>query len=123
MRNIKVWAWIVLFMGMTVFFSKSIIYDGSFVAYGLFPRSWKFAFNYIGVYFGVSGIILYVGKLSIVPNRQMMTAIIVGYLSYWLQFYAFPIHASTGSLLTIMLWAVGAISFFILYGVCFISKR
>ena len=123
MRNIKVWAWIVLFMGMTVFFSKSIIYDGSFVAYGLFPRSWKFAFNYIGVYFGVSGIILYVGKLSIVPNRQMMTAIIVGYLSYWLQFYAFPIHASTGSLLTIMLWAVGAISFFYFIRCLFYIKK
>ena len=112
MKNMKTWAWITLFMGIIVFISKSIIYDENFIIHSLFPRSSKYIFNYIGVYLGVSGIILYIGKLSIVPNRQMIGAIIIGYLSYWLQFYIFPIYAPTGSLLTIILWPVGIISLF-----------
>ena len=110
MKQLKFWVWVAFFMGVTTFFGESLIYGVSPDLADVFPQSIELVFNYLGVYFGVSGLVLWIGGLSPVPARHMLSALVAGYISYWLQYWLFPVQASQGSLLAIILWAPGAVS-------------
>ena len=110
MKQIKFWLWIVLFMGMTTLLGESLLYSVSPGLADVFPQSIELVFNYLGVSFGVSGLILWIGRLSPVPARYMLSALAIGYASYWLQYWLFPVQASQGALLAIILWASGVLS-------------
>ena len=110
MKQIKFWLWVVLFMGMTTLLGESLLYSVSPGLADVFPQSIELVFNYLGVSFGVSGLILWIGRLSPVPARYMLSALAIGYASYWLQYWLFPVQASQGALLAIILWASGVLS-------------
>ena len=110
MKQIRFWLWVVLFMGMTTLLGESLLYSVSPSLADVFPQSIEFALNYLGVSFGVSGLILWIGRLSPVPTRYMLSALAIGYVSYWLQYWLFPVQASQGALLAIILWAPGVLA-------------
>ena len=71
MKRIRFWAWLVLCASMLTAFGESVLYNTAPGWSDIFPGPNELVFNYLGIYFAVSGFILWAGQFSPVSNRQI----------------------------------------------------
>lgn len=121
MRYFKFWACICILMAVSMTISVTAFFnpDGwGFSFENPFFQDMSFVFNNVGVYFGITGTVLWLGKLFPFSNKLMIVALIIGFISYWLQYFIDPLTgASAAQRLAMMLWAIGTISLmtFVIY--------
>ena len=108
MRYLKFWSIIALFLGISVELTNGLFFHSSFAGFvNPFTESMPYAFNALGIYFGITGTILWVGGLTPLSNATMAFLLFIGYCSYWLQFFIDPLNAGMGTLLGTVLWPIG----------------
>ena len=122
MRYLKFWSIIALFLGISVELTNGLFFHSSFAGFvNPFTESMPYAFNALGIYFGITGTILWVGGLTPLSNATMAFLLFIGYCSYWLQFFIDPLNAGMGTLLGTVLWPIGVAS--LLYYFIFVISR
>ena len=121
MRYFKFWACVCILMAVSMAISVTAFFnpDGwGFSFENPFFQDMPFVFNNVGVYFGITGTILWLGRLFPFSNKLMVFALAIGFISYWLQYFIDPLTgASAAQRLAMMLWAIGTISLmtFVIY--------
>ncbi|MFC0034278.1 phosphatase PAP2 family protein [Cardiobacterium valvarum] len=113
MRHLKLWAVIAVLMYVSTFIGKMFLLQEVNIGFPIpISQSIEIAFVNLGIYFGISGSVLWLGKLMPVRNRIMVFALVVGYLTFWLQYALDAADYHAGLILPIMLWAIGIAAFF-----------
>lgn len=113
MRHLKLWAAVTVLMYISTFIGKLfLLQDADIGLSAPFSRSIEIAFVNLGIYFGISGSVLWLGKLMPMRNRIMVFALVVGYLTFWLQYALDAVNYHAGLIFPIMLWAIGIAAFF-----------
>lgn len=114
MRYFKFWACICFLMAVSMAISVTAFFNPD--GWGLsfenpFFQDMPFVFNNVGVYFGITGTILWAGRLFPFSNKLMVFGLVIGFISYWLQYFIDPLTgANATQRLAMMLWAIGTIS-------------
>ena len=110
MRYFKFWACVCILMAVSMAISVTAFFnpDGwGFSFENPFFQDMPFVFNNVGVYFGITGTILWLGKLFPFSNKLMIVALIVGFISYWLQYFIDPLTgASAAQTLSRWIWPI-----------------
>ena len=113
MRHLKLWAAITVLMYISTFIGKLFLLQDADIGLSVpLSRSIEIAFVNLGIYFGISGSILWLGNLMPMRKGIMVFALVVGYLTFWLQYALDAVSYHAGLVLPIMLWAIGIAAFF-----------
>ena len=111
MVYLRFWVIITLVMAVSVgIFKDMLIHDGWGEIPNPFTLNMPVVFNNVGVIFGVAGIILWIGKLSVFSNKTALVLLFIGAFSYVLQAIIDPLQASGGQLLAVFFWPMGLAS-------------
>ena len=105
MKSLKFWS---ILSFITLLFTEYVFYSFYGGAIHLsFPEldvSWLI---YLGMYFGLPGMILWIGRQHLVSNRVMWLALGIGVITLLMQQFLAPMNSVENILFATVLWAVG----------------
>lgn len=108
MKSLKFWS---ILSFITLLFTEYVFYSFYGGAIHLsFPEldvSWLI---YLGMYFGLPGMILWIGRQHLVSNRVMWLALGIGVITLLIQQILAPMNSVENILFATVLWAVGGVS-------------
>ena len=112
MRNLKFWAAVAFTLGISMEISKNLVFNsnGNTMVSNPFAQPMPYIFNTLGIYFGIAGIILWLGRIMPISNSTMIFSLIIGYITFWFQLLVDPLIADAGQLLGTIIWATGIAS-------------
>lgn len=116
MSRLKFWFFLSLLSAATTAIGVFIFFDHSSLA-GLlgsispFTDSPAYTFNHLGIFLGVSGTMLWIGKISPVSNRTASVLLVIGLFSLFYVLRFDPIDVNPSSYLGMVLWPIGVASF------------
>ena len=80
MRNLKFWAAVAFTLGISMEISKNLVFNsnGNTMVSNPFAQPMPYIFNTLGIYFGIAGIILWLGRIMPISNSTMAFSLIIG---------------------------------------------
>ena len=110
MVKMRFWSLVFFILALVVGFAYNSFFD---TTWEIWPTNIYLAANWLGVYFGIGGVILWLGGESVVANRIMLPALAIGVASYCFSLIVDPLRFSdmpVDGILAVTFWAVGLVS-------------